>query len=907
MAELADPRHAARVLDLVGEALDLAPAERPAFLQSACGEDAAVLAEVNSLLTYQSGSNTFLAHPAFQVDPEILASPSGELLPGTILGDYRIESLLGEGGMGEVYLAQDTALGRKVAVKLLKRHLDDAALLRRFRHERRVLAGLTHPGIARLYGAAVSPEGRSYLVMEYVEGERLDRYCDRHNLGVPERLALFRQVCAAVAYAHRNLVIHRDLKPANIRVTPGGEPKLLDFGVAKLLDPEEATLTLDAPTVTLAAAMTPEYASPEQLRGEPITTASDVYSLGVVLYELLTGARPYHFKSRRPDEVARVICEEEPPRPSTVLRGRQGRTKPTAAPSAPGRFRTWRLRPSSFVLHPSALAGDLDNIVAMALRKEPARRYASAAQLADDIRRHDAGLPVLARKDTAGYRVNRFVRRHKPGVAAAVLVLLALVAGLVSTAIQARRADRRFEDVRRLAHSILFEVEPQIANLTGATGARSTLVKRALEYLDSLAREAGGDRELRGELATAYEKVGDVQGNPNVSNLGDLKGALASYRKARDLRLSMLKSTPHDASIRHALATNEEQLGVLLWWDNRTGDALASYRDALTLRRALLAEQPRSVEFRRGLASLQMNLADVYAWNGQSPEALKDYGNALPILQTLSAERPDDAERQIGLARCLSRLGIVRRDVDDNSGALAAFHHAQGLLEVVIQKDPNNHSARLEDWFATYHECQVYEQQRAADQALPLAVRIVAMAEEMARADPKDSALSHDLAISDNSYGEALSQAGRWPEAIDYFQRGLSIDTRLGEQSPENGEYSHSCATDRESIGEARWHLGQLAQAAADEQAAQTLMETAAASDPGNVIPRRELVGVLILRGEISEALNQSAEARRYDEQALAALEALVAQKSTSKDDTKDFATLRAKLQSLPSSGSVKP
>ena len=890
MPELADPLRAARVLDLVGEAFDLAPAERPAFLQSACGEDAALLAEVASLLTYQSGSDTFLVHPAFQIDPETLAPPSGELPPGTILGDCRIESLLGEGGMGEVYLAQDTVLGRKVAVKLLKRHLDDSDLLRRFRHERRILAGLTHPGIARLYGAAVSPEGRSYLVMEYVEGERLDHYCDHHGLGIPERLALFRQVCAAVAYAHGNLVIHRDLKPANLRVTPGGEPKLLDFGVAKLLDSGQTTAAPDVRTLTLAAAMTPEYASPEQLRGESITVASDVYSLGVVLYELLTGERPYHFKNRRPDEVARVICEEEIRRPSTVV----GRAAGAA-------------RHPAFARRQRQLAGDLDNIVAMALRKEPARRYASVAQFAEDIRRHEAGLPVLARKDTTGYRVSRFVRRHRKWVAAAALILLALVAGLITTAWEARRADRRFEDVRRLAHSILFEVEPQIASLTGATAARSTLVKRALEYLDSLSQEAGGNRELRGELATAYEKVGDVQGNPGQSNLGDLKGALASYRKARELWLSMLASAPHDAMLRHHLATNEEQLGVLLWWDNRTDDALAMDRDALTIRRALLAAQPGSVEFRQGLASLLVNLADVYAWNGQTTGALKDYGEALPILQAFAADRPTDAARQISLARCLSRLGIARRDVPDVPGALDAFHRAQDLLAAVIQRDPNNQSARAGAWYASYQECVVYEEKEELAQALPLAARTVAMAEEMVRADPKDSSIAHDLAISDQAYGEALSQAKRWPEAIDYLRRGMAIDTRLGEQSPENGEYAHSCATDYESIGEAHWHLGQLAEAAADEQSAQTLMETAASKDPGNVIPRRELVGVLTLRGQISEGLNQPTEARRDYERALSILEALVAGKSTTKNDARESATLRARLQSLPPPVFPKP
>ena len=535
-----------------------------------------------------------------------------------MLGDCRVEALLGEGGMGEVYLAEDTALGRQVAVKLLKRHLGDEVSGRRFRHERRILAGLTHPGIARLYGAAVSPQGRSYLVMEYVEGARLDRYCDGHGLSVSERLALFRQVCAAVNYAHQNLVIHRDLKPANVRVTPAGEPKLLDFGIAKLLETDPVT-DGGLPTLTLGDAMTPEYASPEQLRGEPITTASDVYSLGVILYELLTGQRPYQLKSRRPDEIARAICETEPLRPSAVARRStpDAITGPATHHDPPERLRR-------------QLAGDLDNIVAMAMRKEPARRYASVAQLSEDLRRHCDGLPVQARRDTVGYRTGKFVRRNKVGVAAAALVVLALVTGLVATTLEARRADRRFEDVHRLAKSILFELEPQIANLPGSTEVRATLVRRALEYLDGLSREAGNNRDLRRELAAAYAKIGDVQGNPTISNLGDLKAALASYRKGQDLLQSLVKTNPRDAASRDALADSQERLGDIFWWSDQTAKAAAKYHEALTLRQALLAEQPQSLEYRRGYASVLMSLGDVAAWDYHTSEAVGYFRQALP-------------------------------------------------------------------------------------------------------------------------------------------------------------------------------------------------------------------------------------------------------------------------------------
>ena len=396
-----------RLLDLVGAALDLPPGERGAFLARSCGDDPALLAEARSLVAHGQGAGSFLDQPAYaQGSTDDLGGlETGSVAAGTMLGEYRVLELLGEGGMGEVYLAEDTKLERRVAIKFLKRYLDNEGVLRRFRHERKVLAGLTHPNIARLYGGGATPDGRSYLVMEYVEGERLDHFCEARGLNVNERLGLFRKVCAAVAYAHHNLVVHRDLKPANIRVTPEGEPKLLDFGIAKLLDPE-GSANSDA-TVTMHGAMTPEYASPEQIKGEPITMASDVYSLGVVLYELLCGQRPYQARSRRPNELARAICEEEAPRPSTM-----GHQPPATAPT--GQAPATRERPATWRRQ---LEGDLDNIVAKALRKEPARRYPSASALSEDIRNHQEGLPVTARKDTLSYRTGKFVQRNKVSVA----------------------------------------------------------------------------------------------------------------------------------------------------------------------------------------------------------------------------------------------------------------------------------------------------------------------------------------------------------------------------------------------------------------------------------------------------------------------------------------------------------
>src|SRR5262245_28756322 len=350
------------------------------------------------------------------------------------VGPYRLIREIGRGGMGTVLLAvrSDDAFQKRVAIKVLRRGMDTDAIVGRFRHERQILASLEHPHIASLLDGGTTDDGLPYFVMEYVDGQLVTDYCDAKALDTTSRLELFRKICAAVQHAHQNLVIHRDIKPANVLVTSDGTPKLLDFGIAKLLNPDPGVQTLAA-TIAGSPLMTPEYASPEQVRGETVTTATDVYSLGVLLYELLTGRRPYDLPSRTPDEIQRVVCNSVPVRPSTVV------THAASSQSTRDRpeIDSERTRPPDADRLRRRLAGDLDNIVLKALAKEPSRRYASVDQFSEDIHRHLTGLPVIARKDTLGYRTAKFIRRNRAGVAAAALVVLALVAGLIGTAWQA--------------------------------------------------------------------------------------------------------------------------------------------------------------------------------------------------------------------------------------------------------------------------------------------------------------------------------------------------------------------------------------------------------------------------------------------------------------------------------------
>jgi serine/threonine-protein kinase len=401
-----EPERWRQVEEVFQAALECDPGQRSAFLDSACEGDTLLREEVESLLASHH-DHQFTEASAFEEGIQLLERDQS--LSGRRIGPYRVIREIGEGGMGAVYLAAraDDVFEKQVAIKVIPRGLDTQSIIQHFHAERQILASLEHPNITRLLDGGATEDGLQYLVMEYVKGQPIDQYCEENKLSILERLRLFQSVCAAVHYAHQNLIIHRDIKAANVLVTEEGVPMLLDFGIAKLL----AHDTGGESTMTAMRWMTPEYASPEQVRGEPVTTTTDVYSLGVLLYELLARRRPYQLTGKPASEVDRIICEEEPEKPSAA---------------SPAQIR--------------ALRGDLDNIVRMAMHKEPQHRYGSVEQFSADIRRHLDGLPVIARRDTAGYRAAKFIVRHKAGVAAAALLVVTLAAGIVATVWQARLA-----------------------------------------------------------------------------------------------------------------------------------------------------------------------------------------------------------------------------------------------------------------------------------------------------------------------------------------------------------------------------------------------------------------------------------------------------------------------------------
>jgi len=628
----------ARVKELFQAAADLAPRERAVLLSKECDGDEALRREIESLLDSDNQVDGFIEQPAFKI-PQDLFPEEEESLAGRQFGAYQIIREIGRGGLGAVYLAAraDDEYRKEVAIKLIRRGLDTEDILRRFRNERQILAQLDHPNIARLIDGGTTDDGLPYFVMEYVNGEPIGAYCDAHVLNTTERLNLFRKVCAAVTYAHQNLVIHRDLKPSNILVATDGEPKLLDFGIAKLLSSEEEVL---AQTMVGQKIMTPEYASPEQVNGERITTVSDVYSLGVLLYELLTGRTPYRLKTRTAEEISRAITEQEPERPSTIPAAPKPQVLSTT-PLSPLRNRSRPGRRIHFrrgARHRYELRGDIDNIVLMAMRKEPARRYASVGQFSEDIRRHLEGLPVIARKDTWSYRSGKFVRRHRVGVAAALVVALSLLGGIVGTLVQARTAHRekaKAEAISAFLQRMLTASDPN--RHTGATPTVKDILDDASKRLASA------------QLADQPEVRAELQRTIGVTYLSIGQYALAEQN------LSAALQTQTKLFGEDGVETLKTAAQLATLWGGSTGDYAKTdrfYRQKLPLLRAAQKNGTLSADY---VISALNSLALLRRAQGDSHEAELLLREEVALGPQVSAESNGD----IGIAETILALTLA--------------------------------------------------------------------------------------------------------------------------------------------------------------------------------------------------------------------------------------------------------
>ena len=828
-----------RLEHLFQVALEQPPEQRAEFLAGECGDDPALLAELQSLLSSDSEADSagFWKSTAIEVEA-IRSATQTDPRVGQTIGPYRILEAIGSGGMGAVYLAvrDDAAYQKHVAIKVIKRGMDTDFIVHRFRTERQILANLEHPNIARLLDGGATDDGLPYLVMEYVEGQPIDQYAHQRQLSIAQRLQLFRTVCAAVQYAHQNLVVHRDLKPSNILVTRDGEPKLLDFGIAKILSPGDSPGKSEQ-TVTMMRFLTPEYASPEQIRGEPITTVSDIYSLGVLLYRLLTGQRPYRVKSERPEELANAICTEEPEKPSTAI----SRTEPVVVASGDSIKLRRRLR------------GDLDNIVLMAIRKEPERRYTSVEQLSEDIRRDLEGLPVLAHRDSLGYRAGKFARRHRLGVAAAALILLSLVAGIVGTAweahvaqVQRARAEKRFADVRRLANTFLFEVHDSIANIPGTLAARQLILKRALAYLDDLASEAGGDHALKSELAAAYDKVGTLTWNVNAR--------LDIHRKALALNESIVQSEPANKKYREQLADSYNSVGDSLKDKNDSQGALDCYRQSKVVMDWLTASDPGNPTYRLGVADSLDRMGIMLERMGRIDQALESHFKSRAVLQDLLKTDPSNIEYRRGLMNSLLFIARGQVDKSDYQAALENCRVARETAEALNAADPDNTIYQRDLWINDMRVASLLLKQGNQAGALAKYLSALASIDKLSSADPGDKGHRRGLAVTYMGVADALAELNRLAGAQEYYGKAVATSQALLAADPDKGETRTDLALMYTHLGAMFLKCRDWTRAADFLNKGRTLYQEASQKDPNDMTAERGLAEVQAKLAELPSA-----------------------------------------------------
>lgn len=796
--------------------------ERAGFLAQACS-DPAVRREVESLLAHAENEDDL----GRCVGDVAALAVNSEDLQGQAIGPYRIVATLGSGGMGAVMLGvrDDGNFQKKVAIKVIRKGMDTAEVLNRFRRERQILAHLEHPCIARLLDGGATAAGAPYYVMEYVEGEPITTYCARLNLSISDRLELFREVCGAVEYAHRNMVLHLDLKPANILVSAGG-PKLLDFGIAKILEQEPDP---EMQTVAGMRPLTPEYASPEQVRGRPLSTATDVYSLGCILYELLTGACPQQVPGRDPLSIAEAVCVRETARPSLT---------------APKHLR-------------SKLHGDLDNIILKAMQKDPARRYSSVEQLSEDLRRHLLGFPVLARPDSIAYRAGKFVRRNRWLVATVSVAAVGVSIAGATAIYEGRRAARRFSQVRTLANRMLFEVEGKMRDVSGAVKAREAVVSTALEYLDSLASEAGGDRSFQRDLATAYERVASVQGEPGSHSLGQYEQAEKSEAKAIALlgrapapdpslrrqlatayyhlgriRIAMERPGPAEDAATRCVATlgsaAEDKLGLIALADcyellsdaadqgGRAQEALDGSRETLRLRRLSLQGDPSEAKT-FAVAMSAGRLADAEKKHGDLEQARQHLGEVIELLRPLAAQNAFSVKYSRGIETADQRLGSLysnwfEPDLGDPAKGARYLGAALSLAENLARAEPASPEAafdvRITQWMLSRTRLDV-----APKESIRLQEEIVATQRKAASASGRREFDEDWLAAFLVTLGRSYGRVGRTTEGIHALREACDLARDRAGRKNANMEDILDSATAHQVYAELYAESGQPEQA----------------------------------------------------------------------------------------------
>jgi tetratricopeptide (TPR) repeat protein/tRNA A-37 threonylcarbamoyl transferase component Bud32 len=840
-----------RVQSVFLSVADLPPWEQAVLLDKECGGDGELRAEVESLLASDSESSHVISAAIANEAALCVDVPN---LAGSRLGPWRIVREIGRGGMGTVYLAvrDDDQFQKQVAIKVVRHGMDTADVLERFRHERQILANLDHPYIARLLDGGTAPDGRPFFVMDYVEGRPLDLFCKENILAAEDRCRLFLRILEAVAHAHRNLVVHRDLKPANIFVTSDGRPKLLDFGVAKLLAAEAGA---GVALTVLNRPFTPQYASPEQVHGFPVTTAVDIYSLGAIFYEMLTGGRAQRIDSLSPSEVERIVCRTEVTRPSLL---------------APG------------------LDADLDNIVLMAMRKEPARRYQSVDRFADDIQRFLSGRAVLARQDSFWYRARKFAGRNRFQISAAVLIFVSLVAALVVTLAQARvaqsarraaeeqrsvsdreraraeqeraRAEAGFQQAElarmdeaqqrlhaeqsltqllHVADKTLFEIHDVVARLPGATEARQTLVKTTVGYLESIEKENGLDDRLRLILGSGYSRIAAIQGEPLHPSLGDVKGAQVNYRKAEALLAPLYARRKDDPDTIARWLETETGLAGLSYAQSRSPQAIQMYVSLLPAAHRLAELAPYNLQAVKPEAEIHSALSTALLQT-DSRAALDHANKQIALLTTLTARFPKDRDLKQDLGAALTIAAGPLKDLGDYVQAAEYFERSIGISEQFLEVEPHNALVERRLFVSYGNYCVLLGIPWSANMNRPTEARIyceksVAIARELAGSDPLNQTARYDLGISFGQLGMVEPDGNQVADSLKSLEDALDILDPMIRANPSSASVAMRVDLVREYAGRRLQRLGRLSAAADSFRLALAEQDVMMNANPGQL------------------------------------------------------------------------